>query len=331
MIINNLNKPAALIVVLVALLLTLNQQAFSQADNKPDNKSGKGRMLRLNGHKFILNSAVSSPYVSTYLQNKLGVGQTLDITIPKNTITEEQLTQIKGELVFSKLGIEYQQMIKDWMAFRASFEVVGRLGTKPGSLISEGVNILAGYEFGWMAKLYQDKKFMLSGTVDISNDTYTLVNLKEFVKELIDSGRITQDSKLLDNVPVLRAGGGMRAAYAFNEVFGTTFNGTLRFGESLSRALDNEWYYSMGIAFDADLYPKQNVPLGFLLGFIISNYPGSETVLESYPKNVTAQINYTGNDDINLGLELNLQNYRPLDYDKDVNFLIVALNMRYFF
>lgn len=284
----------------------------------------------LNGHKFLVNSNIGSPFINTYVQNRLGVGQTLDISIPE-TVIEGQIVQLKGELIFTFLNLEYQQKIRDWLAFNASFDLRGRLGNKPGSLIAEGVDVAAGYEFGWLFKLYQNKEFMLSGSADVSNRSYTIIDLKDFIQGIIDSGKITEKNRLVKDVPALRAGVGVRAAYAFNRVFGLSAYTNVKYGETVTYGADNDWFISYGLALDADLLPKQKVPLGFLLGFFASNVPGAEGTFQSYPKNFILQINYTGNEDIVIGLESNFQYYKPIDYSDNIKFFNFSFNMRYFF
>lgn len=298
------------------------------------NDSAKGRVYEhasLKGHKFIINSNIGSPFIQTYLENRIGAGQTIDLDIPTISLSGGEVVQLKGELVFTALNFEYQQKIRDWMAFNASIAVSGRLGNKAGSLISEGVNVLAGYQFGWLFKVYQNKNMMLSATLDVTNNSVTLIDLERFVKGIIDSGKITKDNQLVKDIPALRAGGGLRGSYAFNSTFGFTGFLNLRNGESAERNNSNQWFFNFGLAFDADLMPKQKVPIGFLLGFYSLDFAGSAESLENDPKNLIFQINYTGKDDLNLGLEVNYQTYKPVNYDRSIKFVNMVLGLKYFF
>ncbi len=303
---------------------------------KPDNPndSAKGRVYEhasLKGHKFIINSNISSPFIQTYIENRIGAGQTIDLDIPTIRLSGGEVVQLKGELVFTALNFEYQQKIRDWMAFNASMVVSGRLGNKAGSLISEGVNFLAGYQFGWLFKVYQNKDMMLSASLDVTNNSVTLIDLERFVQGIIDSGKITRDNQLVREIPALRAGGGLRGSYAFNSTFGFTGFLNLRNGESEDRNNSNQWFFNFGLAFDADLMPKQKVPIGFLLGFYSLDFAGAADALENDPKNFIFQINYTGKDDLNLGLELNYQTYKPVNYDRSIKFANIAFGLKYFF
>lgn len=285
----------------------------------------------LKGHKFIINSSIGSPFIQTFLENRLGAGQTIDLDIPTIRISGTEVVQLKGELLFTALNLKYQQKIKDWMAFNASVLVTGRLGTKAGSLISEGVNVFTGYQLGWLFKVYENKEMMLSGTVDITNNSVTIIDLEKFVQGIIDSGKITKDNQLVKEIPALRVGGGLRGSYAFNQTFGFTGFASLSNGESANRDNSNRWFFNFGLAFDADLMPKQNVPIGFLLGFYSVDYAGAEVSLENDPKNFILQISYTGKNDLNLGLDINYQTYKPVNYDRNISFINVSLGLKYFF
>lgn len=285
----------------------------------------------LRGHKFIVNSNIGSPFIQSFIENRLGVGQTIDLDIPTIRISGTEVVQLKGELLFTSLNFVYQQKIKDWMAFNASVLVTGRLGTEVGSLIYEGVNVFTGYQLGWLFKVYENKEMMLSGTLDITNNSVTIIDLEKFVQGIIDSGKITKDNQLVKEIPTLRAGGGLRGSYAFNQTFGFTGFASLSNGESADRDNSNGWFFNFGLAFDADLMPKQKVPIGFLLGFYSVDFAGAEETLENDPKNIIFQINYTGKDDLNLGLEFNYQTYKPVNYDRSIKFANIVLGLKYFF
>ncbi|MBK9332656.1 MAG: hypothetical protein IPM96_09730 [Ignavibacteria bacterium] len=311
------------------LLIICTQNSFGKFLFPPNDSLYEHETLK--GHKFIVNSNIGTPFIQTFLQSRLGAGQTVNLKIPSVKIDSQEVFQLRGDLIYTNLEIEYQQMIKDWMAFRVKFLVAGKLGTKPGALISEGVNAATGYEIGWLFKLYQNKEFALSGSFDLFNRSYTIIDLNKFIQGVIDSGRITQTNKLVNSLTTVRAGGTLRFAYAFNKTFGFTGNVNAQFGESVDLTDINKWYFEYGGIFDADLLPVQNVPLGFALGFYHNSLPLTSEQIQSEPNNFLFGINYTGKQDLNLGLEINYQFYKPNNFDEDIKFVNMALNMRYFF
>lgn len=324
--------PVSVFVFSVLAVQVAEAGGFSSSDSAKKYQVSKlNSGIRLNGHKFMHNSQIGSPLIETYVSNILGAGQTIDLDIPQIRISGDEIVQLEGELAFTKLGLYYQQEIKDWMAFNVGIDILGRLGTQAGSLIAEGVNVVGGYELGWMFKLYSDKKFALSANAELSNQFYTFVDLQGFLEGVIDSGKITKDNKLIDYVPALRAGAGLNMAFAFDPTFGALGYVKIKGGESVDRNEDSEWSFDFGLAADMDLMPKYKVPIGFMLGFYSIDVPRAAGELENDPKNFIFQINYTGKEDLNLALEINYQTYRPLDYDRNIKFVNASFLLKYIF
>lgn len=286
---------------------------------------------KLNGHRFLSNSIIRSPFVRSYLQNKLGAGQTVDLKIPPVIIDSHKVLQLKGQLVYTQIDIEYQQAIRDWMAFRARVIINGRLGTETGALISEGLNVSSSYEFGWLFNLYHNKKFALSGEINLFNTSFITIDLEKFIQGVIDSGAVVPSNKLVSTVPSLRAGGKLLGSYAFNKSCGLTVNLNTEYGETIDRKAKGKVYFEYGAAFDYDFLPEQKVPIGLLAGFYHNELPTSTQQIENEPNNFLFSINYTGRQNLNLGLEINYQIYKPADFDESIKFTSAALNMRYFF
>ena len=287
--------------------------------------------LTLKGHKFLINSNLESPFIESYIQTNMGVAQTVDIEIPPIVIDSQEVVQLKGELFYTNLKLEFQQAIRDWMAFRVNFGIFGRAGTEGGTLLSQGVNLSIGYELGWLFNLYRSKDFLLSGSLNVYNNSITLIDIKDFAQEIIDSGRITASNKFIKTVPSLKAGTTISSAYTINKSFGVLGNVSINYGETVDRSAKNKWFVNYGGAVDYDLLPKNSVPIGFLVGFYHRGLPITTDELISEPNNILFQINYTGRKDLNLGLEGNYQFYKPEGFENSIKFLVMNLNLTYFF
>jgi hypothetical protein len=320
----NINNSFWKVLTVIVLMFTAVNYAFSQTDTL-------SAPFTLNGHKFVVNSSVGSPFVSTYYKNVLGVGQTTGLEFPVITINNKKAIQLQGQLAFSNLSFSYQQEIRDWMAFYGEVKLVGRLGTEAGALISQGVNIITGYNMGWKFKLYQNERMSLSSNINVSRAAYTVMDLKNFIQTIIDSGGITKDNKLVQNVPLVRGGVGFNYAYVFNKTFGATAKLYLDYGESVKRGEDNVFNYNYGLAVDADLLPNQNVPLGFLAGFYHSSVPVFKESTSRDPNEVIFQINYTGKKYLNIGAEIIYQWYKVENYESNINFITLNLNSTIYF
>lgn len=285
----------------------------------------------LNGHRFITNSFIKSPFISTYLQTRLGAGKTSLLELPVLVINGEPLYTLKGDLAFTYLGFEYQQAVKDWIAFSGKFDVIGRLGTDAQALLSDGVNLRVGFEFGWLVKLYKEKEMMLSGTAKISNNTFTIVDIYGFAQGIIDSGTITPQNSLIKSTPATVASVGLSYAFTFNKMFGLTAASSIGYGESVDRYSEDEWYLNYGLSADADLNPDHSVPIGFALSYAGQTRGKNTASLLGNPQNILFQINYTGKSDLDLGLVFNYQWYNKASTDQTITFTNIFLDIKYYF
>jgi len=285
----------------------------------------------LDGHRFITNSKIKSPFINTYLGTSLGAGKTSRLDIPLIEIDGQEYIVVTGDLAFTYLGFEYQHAVKDWIAFSLKINVVGRLGTDAGAILSQGINLDMGYELGWLLKLYKKENMMLSGTLKLNNNSFTFIDINSFVQGIIDSGKLTPENKIVKNTPVTNAGAGLAYAYTINRMFGITAEAIIGYGESVERFSEDEFVFKYGVSADADLNPDYSVPLGFALSYLGGARGKNSANLLGTPNNILFQINYTGKNDIDLGLVFNYQWYKDSSIDQTINFTNIYLDIKYFF
>ncbi|MCU0344309.1 MAG: hypothetical protein MUF28_10895 [Ignavibacterium sp.] len=284
----------------------------------------------LNGHRFISSSKIKSPFINTYLLTSIGAGKTGRLDFPI-IINEQELTTLTGDLAFTYFGFEYQHAVKDWIAFSLRINAIGRLGTDAGAVLYQGVDLDVGYQLGWLLKLYKSKDMMLSGTVKVTNNSFTLIDINGFIQGIVDSGKITPENKMVKNTPTTNAGAGLAYAYTINRMFGITAEVNFNYGESAERFSEDEWIFNYGIFADADLNPDYSVPLGFGLSYFGSKRGKNTTSLFGDPQNILFQINYTGKSDLDLGLVFNYQWYKDATIDQTINFTNVFMDIKYYF
>ncbi len=322
-----MNKSIKLIITVLAVfcfLVSAAGNSFAQSDTSDG-------PVTVNGHKFVINSKIGSPFTNTTFKTLLGGGQTINLQIPDIVIKGITVKQVQGEIAYTNLAFEYQQEIRDWLAFYGEIKLVGRLGTESGSLISQGVNVVSGYNLGWKIKVLQSKELMLSTNLNIMKSSFITIDLPGFIQGVIDSGKITPGNKIVNYTPLLRGGIGLTGAYAFNETFGATAKVYVDYGESTERFESDVFNYVYGIVVDANLYPKLNVPLGFLAGFYHSSLPNFKESTSRDPNELLFQLNYTGKKYLNLGVEINYQWYLPDRLEKSVNSLTFNLHSSIYF
>ena len=284
----------------------------------------------LNGHRFISSSKIKSPFINTYLLTSIGAGKTGRLDFPI-IINEQELTTLTGDLAFTYFGFEYQHAVKDWIAFSLRLNAVGRLGTDAGAVLYQGVDLDISYQLGWLLKLYKSKDMMLSGTIKVSNNSFTLIDINGFIQGIVDSGKITPENKLVKNTPTTNAGAGLAYAYTINRMFGITAEANFIYGESAERFSEDEWIFNYGIFADADLNPDYSVPLGFGLSYFGSRRGKNTSSLFGDPNNILFQINYTGKSDLDLGLVFNYQWYKDASIDQTINFTNIYMDIKYYF
>jgi hypothetical protein len=284
------------------------------------------KYAELDGHNFLNNTSIGLPFTNTFYKSVLGGGQTVGLDIPDIYINDTKVLTMSGDLLYVNLNFVYQQQIRDWLAFTGRINVNAQTGTETGALLASGINLATGFNFGWMIKVFENRKMALSSSLYLSRNSYFVADLREFTQTLIDSGKLTKDNKIMYSLPLVRGGMRLNYAYAFNKTFGLLSDLIIDYGESAYRGESSVWNYSYGLAFDADLMPKQRVPLGFLAGFMHTSIPTTREETDRQPNVFLFQFNYTGRKDLNLGLEVTYNWYKPQNFNNYLQYVTFNLN-----
>jgi len=313
--------PMGIFTVLVLVVLTLTPSAGRAAEEEL-------KIPHLSGHQFTTNTLTADPFVKTYIRNTLGIGKSLDLFIPLIEIDGDRVLGLKGDLLQAILEFEYQQAVKDWVAFRVQVRVTGRLGTGAQALLATGVTANTGFEFGWLFKLAEGEKTALSGTLNLWNNSVTLVDFLGFVDGVVNP----PSQPLVQTVPSTRGGGGLRYAWAASDLVGFLFKGETGMGESVDRRNNSdEWFINFAAAADFDLKTKTNVPLGLVLGYKFDTFPEAGEDLAGAKHDALFRISYTGTTDFLLSLDFNYSWFNLKDKDEAAKFTSTLLNLRYYF
>jgi hypothetical protein len=91
----------------------------------------------LNGHTFIPVAFIQGPFTNSYFNSDLGASQSMSLKIPI-TIDGQTYVGETGKLIFIGLGFQYQQKIKDWIAFSGNLYIRSRIGTNVRSILAQG-------------------------------------------------------------------------------------------------------------------------------------------------------------------------------------------------
>lgn len=280
-----------------------------------------------NGHTFSPTASVPDPFVRSFLRNELGISQTLDIDIPLGVVDGDTLFASRGKLLFANLQLEYQQTIRDWIAFRAQFGVIGRLGTGTSALLSSGVSATTGYELGWLVRLMETDRGYLSASFDVKNSNFTTINILDFVGDVIEG----EDAELVRNTPSMRVGGGLRYAHAFSPLVGLLGFAETGYGESVDRQSDDEWFLRFGATVDVDLAALGWLPVGLAAGYQQDSFPEGGADITDVSRTLAFRAGYTGREDLALGLNVSYTTFPTRDIERRVKSLGMNFDIRYYF
>ena len=288
----------------------------------------EGPFPQLDGHRFSPTGTVPLPWVNSYIVSNLGLGTAYDAGFPPVVIGGDTIPGLQGDLLFATLDLEYQQKIVDWFAFRVGYRVDARLGTEVESLLSKGVNTITGFEIGWLARLLESDRDMLSLDVRVSNKDYTTVDIGRFVEDVIDG----IDPSLVRKNNAVRFAGGLRYAHTFSNLFGIVANGELGLGESIERTEDDKVFYRLGGQADFDLAAWRNIPLNVALGFQTDSYHEASSDVDGNLNTGFLRLSYIARDDFTFGLEFAGSQVPTRDeIEEDLNFGGATFDLRYYF
>ncbi len=309
-------------VLLCAALLMVAPRAYAQ-----DTGEDEWKTPHAGGHTFSPSSAIPDAFVRTYLRNELGMARTYQFEIPLAVVDGDTIRGAQGSLLFAILDLEYQQTIKEWIAVRGQFKVIGRLGTSTSALLSSGVSASTGFKIGWLIRLLQTERGYLSASFDVSNTDFTTINILDFVGDVVEG----EEAELVRKTPSLRAGGGLRYTHAFSPLFGIKAFGETGYGESVDRESDDEWFFKFGGALDFDLAGVGWLPIGLSGGYMQDSFPEGGADIVDVTRALVFRIGYTGRRDFALGLAYMYQAFPTKATDQKIKTSGLSLDLRYYF
>lgn len=255
----------------------------------------------LGGHVFVSTDLVPDALVRTYVRNSIGYTKTAEFDYPPVVLGGDTLIALDGSLAYAVLGMEYQHAVRDWIAVRFGLGMRTRLGTQLSSLINEGMNVTSGLEFGWLVRLRQTERTALSGSLDVTRQTLTLIDLRQFVEDVIDG---VPEPALIDDVPTVRSSAGLRFAWAASRPVGVTLLLEGSYGESPRRDEADSWEYGFGASVDFDVGAASDVPIGLALAYRETSLPALTTTDNGNVRQTLLRIAYNGKPDFLIALDV---------------------------
>ncbi len=311
------------LIYLFIILTTCSGSVVAQATDS----IAESKTQILNGHRFPSTAYMKSAFVSTSVQADLGFGATSALTLPGISVGDYEILGFTGKLIYIDLDVQYQQRFTPWLALFISAKIAGRVGSDMSTMLVDGVNTLMGGDIGWLVRIKETEKFMLSAAIKLTNIRGNFINIPEYFEELINNEPYPS---VIKQVPGLTAGFGLRSAYAFNPTYGLQFSMDYMYGETLTRETSQS-YIAGSILGDIDFYPKQEVPLGLALGYALSTSPALVMNDGGVANLFLFKIDYTGSDDFELGLQFNMYSTYLKSIDDNAFVKKVMLSLKFYF
>ena len=281
----------------------------------------------LNGHYFIPNSNTASPFINSHFGSNIGIASSREFQNIILEIDGEEIIGLKGSLIFADLNFDYQQKIKNWIAFYLNVGVTARIGTELQSMLTQGVSTVTSFRMGWLVGIAEGKKGKLSGIIQLNNHSAIFINVGDFIYDIVNNN---PNPSISDNVPILNGVLGLRYAHAFNEMFGFQGFGEIGYGESYKRGKSTT-IYNIGGLIDMNLATKTKTPLGFAIYYNATARPDLVQVDGKSATNGGLKISYSGAPHFNLGLEISRLRVPIPGVEEKVNSTSIIIATRYFF
>jgi hypothetical protein len=249
----------------------------------------------LAGHTFVSTDLVPDAFVRTYARTSLGAAISQSVDYPPIVVGADTLKVLNGSLNYATLGLEYQGLLRDWIAARISLGLVTRLGTQGASLVREGITLVQGYDFGFLIRLRQTDKTSLCGTVGAANQWVTQVDVEQYRQDVANG---VPNAKLVDYVPAVRTNAGLRYAWAASPSFGVTALGQTTYGDAPQRHDLTSWGWDLGVSLDYDLAPSHHIPFGAALASRLTSAPGLTNTSNGNSSQTVLRLAYAGRNDV---------------------------------
>lgn len=291
--------------------------------SKPDSIYRK--VPSLGDHTYIPLDKNFNPFITSQFKIMVGTAQTESFDVAQIQFNGKDIYTLDGNIFFSSVIIDYQQRVKDWLAVYFRYSLAARFGTEFSSLYAEGLNTLSGKEIGWLIKLVDHRKHILSANLEISDQRANFLNIERILLNLVEDTIIT----VSENIPALFGSIGLRYAYAPNDLFGFTVSGEVAYGESFNRE-ETGLYFQGGITAEINLYERTGIPVGIAIKNLSTNIP-SFNQMSKKPVNISGlKVAYTGGSDFVIGFDASWSRL-PSKSNDYLDTLLVLLQFNFFF
>ena len=315
--------PMFVLVGVVCLIAQLPRLSLAQEAPDPEPRS---RVL--NGHAFIPSTRLYDPFITTSVRQTTGIGMAQDVVTVVEDLEGNPIS-FTGNVTFLGIGFGYQQALADWLAAYITLGGGGRIGTDAEAILSTGLNAFVDFTLGGKAKVWSNRRFLISASLDFANTGVSGVNVLNWAREVVESGVLT-DSSLVVTGSTGSFRGGLNLSYAPAPWLGLSGVALFGLGNAVGD-LESEFAFQGQIYGDVDLDPIARVPVGFILGYDGSTFAQHGGDITDAIDAFIFGVFYTGREDFSIGLEFQNAKLPLKAVDSSIRTSEVSINLRYFF
>jgi hypothetical protein len=263
-------------------------------------QSTQKKVQELNGHIFNSLDDIQSPFMSTQFELNMGIANTSVFNGKSVAIGDTSLFNIRNELLYVGLSLNYSQKIKEWANFFVRLKYAARSGTGPESIVTQGISSIITRETGVKFRLSKGEKHQLAMYFSLNNTEANLVDLTGYVDDLLNGAN---DPSVTQKVPALISSGGLALAIAPHPWLGLQLDGKLGYGETLERG-ENKWQYFVSGSVDFYLHPLISLPVSVTIGGSSNTQINTFSLQGDITDTGYFKIAYSGSDSFLIGLSL---------------------------
>ena len=282
---------------------------------------------RVGKTRVVSTTFLPAPFINTEATIALGYGKSSNVVTPLLEIEGQPVLGLEGDLIYAILGFEYSHAVRDWVAVWAQMRITARLGNELQSLLAQGVSTATGFELGWLIRLYENDRHILSTGISVRSGSVTLVDILGWTNGVIEDENVS----LVRKSPTLGTLWDLRYVYAANDFTALQALGQLAYSETVDRATGNEWYYGFGGLVSLDLTGKAGTPIGLALGYKYTTVPEGGNEIADHVHAFLVGLSYVGRPDFSIGIDLQFQRVPIKGIDDPAKFFTAMITMDYFF
>jgi len=287
----------------------------------------EGGIPRLGDHEFVPVSAIAEPFLTTFVQTEISLGQTMNSTVelisPQDSTT---IGFVEADQLLTSLAFLYQQRVQDWLVIRVNMGFIGRLGTDTSTLVADGITGAMAYEFGWMMRVFQSESTLLSGSIALGSGVANFISPLDWAYSLLEG----QPAQLTHSRRSLTGSGGLHGAWALGRRFGLLGTVLASYGEAFDGQGQNAWQSDARLAVSYDMAQDLKIPLGLALtGGRFENDVSSNSEVGTWFWNLRFAIK--GRSDFTIGLQTGMLFFESANQSDKLKIFQTAIDMRYFY